>query len=63
MRREQKIAYDRIAEQVRRVRRIYSNIGEPLPADIIIELHRCLSPALAAVEAPRKKTGGKRLEA
>lgn len=45
---------ERVAEQVRRVCELYSRIGEPLPADTIIDLHRHLAPALEAV-APAKK--------
>ena len=42
--------YERVAAQVKRVRELYSQIGEPLPADTIIDLYRCLGPALEAVD-------------
>lgn len=46
---------ERVAEQVRRVCELYSQLGEPLPADTIIDLHRHLALALEAV-APEKKS-------
>ena len=44
--------------QVDRLRKIYSQIGEPLPVDVIIDLHRHLGGALeiaAASQAPRRR--------
>ena len=60
MQREHREQYARVAEQVRRIRRLYSRIGEPLPADIIIDLHRHLAPALEEAEGPRKRRGRRR---
>ena len=59
MQKEQRQQYERVAEQVNRVRRLYSRIGEPLPADVIIDLYRHLAPALEAVQS-RGKPGCKR---
>ena len=50
MLREDQNRYKRVAAQVNRVRALYSRIGEPLPADVIIDLHRCLGSALEAVD-------------
>ena len=50
MPREDRNRYERVAAQVNRVRALYSRIGEPLPVDVIIDLHRCLAPALEAVD-------------
>ena len=46
--------FERVETQVNRVRELYSRIGEPLPADAIIDLYRHLAPALEAVEPKRK---------
>ena len=54
MPRENRNRYERVAAQVKRVRELYSQIGEPLPADVIIDLHRCLGPALEAVDEQRR---------
>ena len=50
MPRGNEIRNQRAAKQVERIRKLYSQIGEPLPADIIIDLHRCLGPALEAAD-------------
>ena len=63
MRKEQEKQYERVAAQVKRVRRLYSQIGEPLPVDIIIDLHQHLATALEAVAAPEKKRPKRRLDA
>ena len=63
MKREQNRDYERAAAQVSRVRKIYSSIGEPLPVDIIIDLHHHLAPALEAVQAPQKERRKRRKEA
>lgn len=51
--------FPRTMRRVERVRSIYSQIGEPLPVDILIELYQYLDKALeladAAPPAPRKK--------
>ena len=54
MRRANEIPGDSIANQVRRVREIYSRIGEPLSVDTIIDLHRHLGPALKAAARSRR---------
>ena len=43
--------YARSAKQVEEMRRLYSKIGEPLPADILIDLHLHLGKALDLNEA------------
>lgn len=34
--------YSETARKVERIRKLYSKIGEPLPADVIIDLYRHL---------------------
>ena len=63
MQRKQEICYEQVAAQVSRVRKIYSRIGEPLPADIIIDLHRHLAPALETVQVPQTERRKRRKEA
>ena len=48
------VRYARVAAQVDRLRRLYSWIGEPLSADVIIDLHRHLASALEAEDERRK---------
>ena len=43
---KQKRHTDRVNEQTLRMRRLYSQIGEPLPVDVIIDLCRHLDRAL-----------------
>ena len=43
---------NRVQEQVAAVRKLYSKIGEPLPADIIIDLYTHLGKVLSAAEMP-----------
>ena len=62
MQKEQRIPYDRVAAQVNRIRKLYSRIGEPLPADVIIDLHRHLAPVLEEA-AVKKRRGKRRMEA
>ena len=62
MQKEQQIQYEHVSAQVNRVRTIYSRIGEPLPADIIIDLHRHLAPALEEA-SNRKRHSRRRREA
>ena len=62
MENKQQGEYERVAARVKRVRSIYSRIGEPLPADIIIDLHRHLAPALEAA-ATRRGRRKRRMEA
>lgn len=66
MLREDQNRYERVAAQVDRVRALYSRIGEPLPADTIIDLYRSIGPALEAVgerERSKKERTGKRARA
>ena len=49
--------YARTSLQVEHVRRLYSQIGEPLPADVIIELYRHLGKAMELAEEPRPRPG------
>lgn len=42
--------YAQTVQQVESMRRLYSKIGQPLPADIIIDLHRHLGTALQMAE-------------
>lgn len=44
--------YARTSAQVEQMRKLYSQIGEPLPADVIIDLYRHLGQALEAADAP-----------
>lgn len=46
MDKQRKNSYAHTSAQVDRARRIYSQIGEPLPADVIIDLHLHLGRAL-----------------
>ena len=55
MQRKRQFQYERVSAQVNRVRKLYSRIGEPLPADVIIDLHRHLAPALEAIAEPGKR--------
>lgn len=62
MPRGNEIRNQRAAKQVERIRKLYSQIGEPLPADIIIDLHIHLALPLAAVRSdeearPRPRRG------
>ena len=50
---------ERVAAQVNRVRALYSQIGEPLPADIIIDLYLRLAPALEAAEGKKLNGNGR----
>ena len=63
MQRERDGSRERVAEQVNRIRGLYSRIGEPLPVDIIIDLHLHLAPALEEVERFRNRSGKRRKEA
>ena len=42
--------YARTSRQVEHVRKLYSRIGEPLPADVIIDLYRHLDRAMELAE-------------
>lgn len=50
----------RLAKQVEEMRRLYSQIGQPLPVDIIIDLHHHLGKALELQENTGPKTRGKK---
>ena len=42
--------YVAVTQQIDSVRRLYSRIGQPLPADIIIDLHHYLGSAMELAE-------------
>lgn len=42
--------------QVRRMRRLYSQMGEPLPVDVIIDLHRSLGAAMDLLREVKPET-------
>ena len=46
--------YAQTAAQVESMRRLYSSIGQPLPVDIIIDLHHHLGKALAMADEAGK---------
>ena len=46
MEKQRQNSYARATKQVEEMRRLYSRIGQPLPVDIIIDLHRHLAAAL-----------------
>ena len=52
--------YARTSHQVEHVRKIYSQIGEPLPADVIIELYRHLGRAMELAEEPQPRPTDRR---
>ena len=43
----------RVNEQILRMRRLYSQVGEPLPVDVIIGLYRHLDQALELADENR----------
>ena len=63
MNQQTKNRYVAVTCQVDSMRRLYSQIGQPLPADVIIDLHRHLGKALEAVEQnkalPKRKNSYK----
>ena len=50
MNQQTKNRYVAVTQQVDSMRKLYSQIGRPLPADIVIDLHRHLGKALALAE-------------
>ena len=50
----------RVNEQTLRMRRLYSQIGEPLPVDVIIDLCRHLDQALDLADESRHGLHGKK---
>lgn len=42
------------SRQLERMRRLYSEIGEPLPVDVMLDLHRHLGSALELAEQNQK---------
>ena len=52
--------YARVTKQVEEMRRLYSNIGQPLPVNIIIDLHQHLGSALEAAEKLQPSPRGKK---
>lgn len=49
-----------VNEQILRMRRLYSRIGEPLPVDVIIDLCRHLDTALEIADESKKTFHGKK---
>ena len=47
--------YARTSLQVEHVRKLYSQIGEPLPADVSIDLYRHLGKAMELAEEPQPR--------
>ena len=47
--------YARTSLQVEHVRKLYSQIGEPLPADVIIDLYWHLGKAMELAEEPQPR--------
>lgn len=46
MQKQRKNRYADVSRQAARMRALYSQIGEPLPADVLIDLYRHLGKAL-----------------
>lgn len=63
MKERRKMSYREVSARVERVRRTYSRIGEPLPADVIIDLCRHLGTALELVQAGIEPARRKRADA
>lgn len=58
--------YAHVSAQIARTRKLYSQIGEPLPADVIIDLHQHLGTALSALnerDASLRRVRRKRADA
>ena len=57
MQKQMPTSYQETARKIENVRRIYSQIGEPLPADIIVDLYRHLAtfPDLSMKKPPNTK--------
>lgn len=53
MEKQRQTGYARITKQVEEMRRLYSSIGEPLPADIVIDLCQHLDKVLRFAGEPR----------
>jgi len=49
-----------VNEQILRMRRLYSQIGEPLPVDVIIDLYQHLGKALELADECKKSLHGKK---
>jgi len=58
MQKQMPTSYQETARKIENVRRIYSKIGEPLPADIIVDLYRHLGtfPNFSMKKSEREKT-------
>lgn len=61
MNERQKTGYPEVSARVERVRRMYSRIGEPLPADVLIDLYRHLGAALDQAQTQKQKPGKKNM--
>ena len=57
---KQKQHTGRTNEQLLRMRRLYSQIGEPLPVDVIIDLCRHLEQALEFADESKNGLRGKK---
>ena len=60
MEKQRQNRYARSAKQVEEMRRLYSSIGQPLPADVIIDLCQHLGTALSLAEETNPKRSKKR---
>ena len=65
MEKQMQNSYARTAKQVEEMRRLYSEIGQPLSADVIIDLHHHLGKALELQRQtqPRARTPKRRAQA
>ena len=63
MEKQRQSRYARSAKQVEEMRRLYSDIGQPLPANIIIDLHRHLGKALDLQAQMQPRARGKKRRA
>ncbi|MDY5219877.1 MAG: hypothetical protein ACI4O8_01360 [Aristaeellaceae bacterium] len=60
MKKQKTERYARTVRQVKQVQQIYSRIGEPLPVEILIDLHQHLGRAMELAEETRCAHRGKR---
>lgn len=63
MKKQRGLNNERLEDQVLRVRKLYSQIGEPLQADVIIEMYRYLEKALEFADEEKIRHLGKRKRA
>jgi len=60
MKNQPKNRYVAVTRQVDGVRKLYSKIGQPLPADIIIDLHHYLGRAMEIAEVENQRFSRKK---